>query len=130
MGNADEIAGMRRKNQAIVDAVARNTAPTLMGAANRIVVLMQQLAPVYKDEAHGDPPGSLRDSITATADGDAVKITAGNDDVRYAAYVEYGTTKMAAEPFFWPAIRMLKATTRAQMKRAFTAAIREEWSRR
>lgn len=116
--------------QAIQDAVAGTKAPTLMGAAARIVALMQQLAPVYKDEAHGDPPGSLRDSITATPDGDAVKITAGDDKVDYARFVEFGTVKMAAEPFFYPAIRVLKASTKAQVRAAFTAAIRQAWSRR
>lgn len=129
MANSDEIERMRRKMQAIQDAVAGTRAPTLQGAAARIVALMQQLAPVYKEEAHGDAPGSLRDSIVATPDGDAVKITAGNDEVGYARYVEFGTTKMAPEPFFYPAIRVLKASTKAQVRAAFSAAIRQAWGR-
>jgi HK97 gp10 family phage protein len=133
MGNADEIARMRRKGEAITAKLAGTVRPTLLDAAQRIVALMKQLTPVYSSEAHGDPPGSLRDSIVATPDDandSSVKITAGNDQVRYAKHVEFGTAKMAAEPFFYPVIRILKARTKAQIKRAFTAAVRDEMARR
>lgn len=35
-------------------------------------------------------------------------VSVGNDVVRYAAHVEFGTVHAPAYPFFWPAVRSLK----------------------
>lgn len=45
--------------------------------------------------------GALRDSIIADTDGEYIECEAGMD---YAQYVEYGTYKMAAQPYFEPAL--------------------------
>ena len=45
--------------------------------------------------------GALRASISASADGNSASVTAG---APYAAYVEFGTCKMAAQPFLVPAL--------------------------
>lgn len=45
--------------------------------------------------------GALRASISASADGSSASVTAG---APYAAYVEFGTCKMAAQPFLVPAL--------------------------
>ena len=46
--------------------------------------------------------GQLRESIHADEDGDGLGGSVSTD-VRYAVFVEYGTSKMAAEPFMGPA---------------------------
>src|ERR1700744_3002745 len=124
MANSDEIARMRKRHAAIAADVAATLQPTLQEAAQEIVDEMQRLAPVSHDGTHGNPPGALRDSIVATPGGettpdhsepggsqtvppDSVIITAGNTRVRYALFPELGTVKMAAEPYFFPAIRLL-----------------------
>jgi HK97 gp10 family phage protein len=49
--------------------------------------------------------GYLRSSIKAQAHGKSAEIEAGAE---YAAYVEYGTYKMAARPFLSPAVEAAK----------------------
>lgn len=44
--------------------------------------------------------GELRDSITMSGGRDYRRVTAG---VRYAVFVEFGTSVMAPQPFLWPA---------------------------
>jgi HK97 gp10 family phage protein len=74
----------------------------------------KQLCPV--SNLYEDIPGNLRDSITSrtgTATG-AGSLFAGEPvvyvgtDVTYAPYVEFGTFKMAAEPFLRPALYSVK----------------------
>ena len=45
--------------------------------------------------------GNLRDSIAVSAGDSGAQISANTD---YAAYVEFGTYKMAAQPFLVPAL--------------------------
>lgn len=45
--------------------------------------------------------GNLRDSIAVSADSGGAEVSA---DADYAAYVEFGTWKMAAQPFLVPAL--------------------------
>ncbi len=47
--------------------------------------------------------GALKASITGKAGLKQASFSAGNDQVKYAAFVEYGTVKMAAQPFMTPA---------------------------
>ncbi len=54
-------------------------------------------------------------------------ITAGNSRVRYPHFVEFGTVKMAAEPYFFPAIRLLRERTKATITKAFYDTVAEQW---
>lgn len=128
----------------------------LAESADDIVSTMKRLAPVSAGGSHGQEPGMLRDSIVATfGDGAvpkyaafrhrqgkriiqsqdpdlSVTITAGNDFVRYAHLVEFGTSphvnggKFAgtqhpgtpARPFFYPAYRAHKRQVKARITRA------------
>ncbi len=47
--------------------------------------------------------GALRNSIAARKNGLKATVGAGNNNVNYASFVEYGTYKMAAQPFMTPA---------------------------
>lgn len=112
--------------------------PALTKSAGEIHSLMQHLAPV--DE------GDLRNSIEITLPGETtppysqpggshtaklheVLITAGNSAVRYPHIVEYGSTKTDAQPFFWPAYRLLKKRVTGRIKRALTKAAKEGFNR-
>lgn len=143
--NRDQMDRMKKRHEAIPKAVAEAIQPTLRQAATDIVAEMQRECPVSKDSAHGNPPGALRDSIVATPGGqatpdhsqpggstmvpdDAVLITAGNSRVRYPHFVEFGTVKMAAEPYFFPAIRLLKERTKATIQKAITDTVKQQWA--
>lgn len=95
----------------------------LVDALNRggreIVMRAQALAPV--DE------GDLRDAterlpIEETPRGLAVTIR--NTDFK-ARWVEFGTTRAPAQPFFWPAVRSLRARVRGRIKRALSKAAKQ-----
>lgn len=45
--------------------------------------------------------GALRDSITVESDGNSAVVSANTD---YAAFVEFGTSKMAPQPYLVPAL--------------------------
>jgi len=116
-------------------------------SANEMVQLARTLAPVKT--------GRLRDSIKATPPGQSIPkysqggissapenswaITAGNEHVRYAHLVEFGT-KMheqggtmagtihpgtSKQPFFWPAYRTIKKRHKGRISRAFNKSIKE-----
>jgi HK97 gp10 family phage protein len=142
--NRIQMERMKARHKAIPKAVMEAIQPTLRKAAAEIVAEMQRECPVSKDSAHGNPPGALRDSITATPGGqstpghsqpggstvvgdDSVLITAGSSRVRYPHFVEYGTVKMAAEPYFFPAIRLLRERTKATISKAFYNTVAEQW---
>jgi HK97 gp10 family phage protein len=61
--------------------------------AQVIVDYMQTITPV--------DTGELRDSEEVVTEGDSVSVVAGTD---HAAYVEFGTYKMEAQPYFRPAL--------------------------
>lgn len=54
-------------------------------------------------------------------------MTAGNKDVRYAHLVEYGTQEAQAQPYFWPAFRLLRKKITARIKRAASTAVKKNW---
>ena len=133
----------------------------LAESADETVATMKNLAPVSKTGSHGWEPGMLRESIVATfgdgstpkyaaftarkgrrrvkaADPDlSVTITAGNEDVRYAHLVEFGTAPHVnggrfkgsqhpgtqAQPFFYPGYRANKKKAAARIKRAVKRGI-------
>lgn len=67
--------------------------------ADNVAVDARTLAPVGTGE--NDVPGELAGSITVERIGKDMLITVG---APYAIHVEYGTSKMAAEPFLRPAL--------------------------
>lgn len=117
-------------------------------AADEMVSIAKSYAPVDQ--------GDLRDSIVSTRAGQmtpaysqpggsrmvpegSVLVTAGNNKVRTAHLVEYGTRPhinqgvfpgtqhpgTTAQPYFWPAFRMLRKRFRGRMTRAMNKAIKK-----
>ncbi len=119
------------------DAEAQIT-PALVKGGNEFATMAKALAESSRDT------GALIDSIEVTLPGEStppysqpggmrvagpheVIVTAGNEDVRYAHLVEFGTSKMQAEPFFWPAWRVLRNRIRNRINRAARKAVRDGW---
>jgi HK97 gp10 family phage protein len=65
--------------------------------------------------------GRLRSSLQIDVANDALsaKVTT---NVEYAGYVEFGTRKMKARPYLFPAAEEAKAKFRARVKKAYEAA--------
>lgn len=69
---------------------------------------------LHQASGPGEPPavdtGRLVNSITAYAGGGGEAFTvAGRGTVKYAAFLEFGTSKMAARPFMVPALEKSRA---------------------
>ena len=128
---------LRKKLESLPKAAKTAVQAALIKEGDMLVHAMQALVPV--------DTGRLRASITATPPGqqtpafsqpggstkaaaNEVIVTAGNQHVRYAHLVEYGTSHSAAEPFFWPAYRMLKGTITKDIKKAVTEAVKEKFN--
>jgi HK97 gp10 family phage protein len=153
MSNADEIARLQQRHDRIVQAAANVPFTELPTVAAAIVEEMKRQAPVLPAATDERQPGELRDSIVATrglvevqsglainartgktselfavtldreGTPDAVLISAGNDQVPYAAYVEFGTSRTPSEPFFYPTIRLMAQRTQQAIFGAWRKAI-------
>jgi len=75
--------------------------------AGRVEALIEKYLLLIEAEAKHLVPvdtGALRASITHTLEVLAGEVTAGNDAVDYASFVEYGTYRAAAQPYMRPAM--------------------------
>ncbi|MHA6646416.1 HK97-gp10 family putative phage morphogenesis protein [Mesorhizobium sp. A623] len=134
-GLASTLAAIERARKAPREAVM----PALLKSANELADAQRLLAESSRDT------GALIDSITVTPPGQStppysfegglrmanrteVLVTVGNSDVRYAHLVEYGTAKTEAQPFFWPALRLLRKRLQNRINRAAKKALKDSWN--
>ena len=57
-----------------------------------------------------------------------IKIYAGSREAFYARFHEFGTVKMPARPFFFPAWKAKRAEFRARIRKDVKAAIKKAWA--
>jgi HK97 gp10 family phage protein len=131
-GLASTLAAIERARKAPREIVM----PAIVKSAEELAAAQRALAETSRDT------GALIDSITVTLPGQLTPpysmqgglrmaniteaiVTAGNADVRYAHLVEYGTSKMEAEPFFWPAYRLLRDRIKNRIRRAAKKAVKD-----
>lgn len=108
----------------------------LISSAEELAAMQRHLAP--------EDTGALKDSITVTGPGQMtppysqpggsrvageseVIVTAGDTDTRYPHLVEYGTAHAEAQPYFWPAVRLLRKRLQQRIDRAGRKAVRDAW---
>jgi HK97 gp10 family phage protein len=128
----------QRRMAAIPQAAREAIKPALIKSGNEIAAIQRSLAP---DDPSTSAP-DLKSSIEVTGPGqqtppysqpggsqtvpeNMVAITVGNTDVRYPHLLEYGTTKMNAQPFFWPGFRLGRKKALARIKRSIGKAIKD-----
>lgn len=111
----------------------------LSAQANDLAQTIKAVAPVYKGPPDFDiEPGALKNSVRVIQDrrrDTVVRVAAGGEmtfrmspsgvGYDYARAVEFGTSGMAAEPFFFPTYRLRKKKMIAAMKRKITASIKK-----
>lgn len=72
------------------------------------------------------PKGSISIGTIDGGDPDlTITIFAGDDESYYARWQEFGTVNMAANPFFFPAVRLNARAGRARVRRAIRQGIKE-----
>lgn len=125
---------LKRRLDAIPRAVKAAVVPALITSGRDLSMTMRLLAPVDS--------GDLRDSIHITLPGETtppysqpggstmagenqVIVTVGNSDVRYQHIVEFGSADTAAQPFFWPSVRLKRKALTNRIKRAIRKAVRD-----
>ncbi len=135
-GLAETLAAIDRIARAPREALV----PVLAKEANKFADAAEGFAQSSRDT------GALIDSISITMPGRStppysqpggsrvageteVIVTAGDSDVRYAHLVEYGTSDTEAQPFFWPAYRLLKTGMKANINRAVKKAVKDAWNK-
>jgi HK97 gp10 family phage protein len=135
-GLASTLAAFDRVRKAPREAIM----PVLLKSGEELASAQRMLAETSRDT------GALIDSIAVTPPGQStppysqpggsrvageteVIVTAGNSDVRYAHLVEFGTAKMEAQPFFWPALRLLRKRLQNRINRAGKKAVKDAWGK-
>lgn len=138
MAKSEQYNRIQRKVMSLPKAYLEATVPALEKSAEELAALQRRFAP--------EDTGALRQSIAITGPNQAtpaysqpggsrvaaeneVLVTAGNSDVRYAHLVEHGTAEAEAQPYFWPAFRMLRKRIENRVNRAGRKAIRERLKR-
>jgi len=136
MAKNNGLTDLNRRMKAIPKAVRQAVQPALVQSGNELASRMKTLAPVRT--------GDLRESIEVTVPGQStppysqpggarvageteVLVTAGNEGVRYAHLVEYGTAHAEAQAFFWPAFRLSRKRIANRIKRSISKAVKEHW---
>lgn len=134
-GLAKTLAAMDRARRAPREAIM----PALLKSGHELAAAQKALAETSRDT------GALIDGIAVTMPGQStpvysqpggsrvtgeteVIVTAGNSDVRYAHLVEYGTSEADAQPFFWPALRLLRKRLQNRINRATKKAVKDAWN--
>lgn len=140
MALSPQLQRLDRRMAAIPQAVREAVRPALIKSGDELADAMRHLAP--DDPATGAP--DLKSSIAVTLPGEQtpaysqpggsrvageleVLVTVGNEEVRYPHLLEYGTSKMEAQPYFWPAFRLMRKKLESRIKRAIGKAVREKW---
>lgn len=130
------VAKLRRKLEALV-AVGRDEIKRAMEtSADEIVALAKNLVPVDKGNLKDSigwtwgkaPKGAMTLGTVQTNEVDSgftITIFAGNSEAYYARWVEFGTQKMAAQPYFYPSYRALRRRSKSRVTRAVTKAIKK-----
>lgn len=138
MQNDGGIGRLRKRLANIPKNVKEAVHPNLVKQGEMIADTMRRFVPVAT--------GDLRDSIAVTPPDSStpaystpggsfvvpetsVAVTAGGKDARHAHLIEYGTVKMNAQPFFWPAVRLTRKKAQRNLKSAISRAVKKEWGK-
>lgn len=136
MGRKPTVIGrlrLQRKLKALPDAVKAPIKAALAQGANEIVTMAKNLVPVDSGDLKssigwtwGRPPsGSIVLATSQRIGGElAVTVYAGNDEAFYARWVEFGTTKHIAQPYFFPSYRANKRKVKTRINKAVRQAAR------
>lgn len=141
MADDGGLSKLQRRLARIPAEVKKAVEPALLKQAHEMADTMERFAPKKS--------GDLAGSIAVTGPGrqtpaysqpggsmvvpeNAVAITVGDQDVRYAHLVEYGhkasgfsSVDVPAQPFFWPAVRLHQKRARNVIRSAVTRAVKK-----
>lgn len=135
MAKVHGVKDMQAKWSAVPRSVEINVRAVLEEIADELVQQMFSQAPQDTGDLAGAigwtwgdvPTGSVAVGNVAMSEDANPKITvyAGDADTFYARFVEFGTQKMPAQPFFFPVWRANRRRVRSKITKSLKKAIRE-----
>lgn len=124
---------LAKKLAALPNVVKDEIRRALQASAEEVVALAKSLVPRDQGDLYdsidwkwgaGTPVGTV--ALARRQLGDlSVTVFAGDDKAFYARFVEFGTVKMKAEPFFFPAYRAVRKRAKSRISRATTKAAKK-----
>jgi HK97 gp10 family phage protein len=113
-------ARLAAKARALRAKVAASVTPAVIQAAELIISTQKRLVPV--------DDGDLRDSIhweqdVKSENATRVLVIAGGQPAPHARIIEFGSTRQAAQPFFFPGYRVERRRAKAIIAKAVRAAV-------
>lgn len=129
----DSVVRFQRRLARITPAVRRAAMASLEANVEKMASTMRAAVP--KDEGTlaasiktASEPSRLRAAVFAGGKTTTRELRKGSGvEYDYARAVEFGTTEVARQPFFWPVYRLLRKSARASVKRAMRKAIKSEF---
>lgn len=125
-------AELSKKLAALPKAVKEEIRAALSTSAQEIVAVAKRLVPVDRGDLRDSigwtfgkaPKGSI--SLAEANFGDlSVTVFAGNEKAFYARWVEFGTVKMRAHPYFFVSYRAVRKRAKSRISRATTKAAKK-----
>lgn len=147
MASGAKILGLSKLQKKLnrIPQIAKDQIKTaLEQSAEEITGMARRLVPVLKEPDGRRKAGVLRDSIgwtwgkapkgsitlgkvakDSSADDLTITIYAGNTEAFYARWVEFGTQKMRAQPYFYPSYRANRKRAKSRVRRSITKAAKQ-----
>lgn len=134
MSKVEGIAALCAKLRALPREYKAEIRVALAQSAEEVAAMARRLAPVESGALRASigwtfgkaPKGSMVLAEAGSDDTDLrVVVFAGNDRAFYARWQEFGTVKMAANPFFFPSYRANRRRIKARITRATRKAARK-----
>lgn len=137
------LSKLQAKLRRLPESVRKNMRNEMAIQAEHITDMMRRIVPVSVDGSHGNPPGTLRDSIDWTfgrapkgssviaqvkskiADDLVITIFAGSSEAFYARWQEFGTVNAPAQPYFYVSWRASRRGAKRALRKALTISARE-----
>jgi HK97 gp10 family phage protein len=120
---------LKRKLRVLPKIAREEIRKALAQGAEEIADLARRLVPVDEGDLRasigwtfGRPPKGSRILGQAKGNGIAATIYAGSSEAFYSRWVEFGTVKMRARPYFYPAYRLGRKRAKSRISRAMTKA--------
>lgn len=127
---ADDLAAFRKRMARFKKEIRKNVTPAVEKGGDEFVATAKRFAPV--DD--GDLRNSIRVEaktdfgVTLKAGGPATTRKTGRYEYDYALGTEFGTQKSPAQPFFYPAYRLVKKRVTGRVRRALGKALKEAFN--
>lgn len=128
MARSKDVQALMDALNSIPDHVRAKIRPSIDQGADEMVARMKHLAPDDPATNGSDLKASIKKVAGKVPL--AVRVEASvPGEFDHALANEYGTAKMAAQPFFWPSVNTLKKRVRRRIDRAISKSISEAWGK-